>query len=80
MSRMVDRLVREGLVVKESCEEDGRGADVALTADGARAAARGPREPPGGRAGEFLARFDDDELGELARRLGAHQPRLRAAG
>src|SRR5512145_2677746 len=26
VSRMIDRLVREGLVVKEACEEDGRGA------------------------------------------------------
>ena len=33
-SRMVDRLVREGLVVKEPCEDDGRGAEVALTAMG----------------------------------------------
>ena len=47
MSRMVDRLVREGLVVKESCEEDGRGAEVVLTGTGADAPAGGPGQPPG---------------------------------
>ena len=33
VSRLVDRLVRAGLVVKEACEEDGR-AEVALTPTG----------------------------------------------
>lgn len=66
MSRMVDRLVRDGLVVRESCEEDGRGAEVSLTA-------RGRGRLRAARAGhladvrrEFLARFSDDELGAMA--------------
>lgn len=62
MSRMVDRLVREGLAVRESCEDDGRGAEVALTPSG-RGRLRAARA--GHLAGvrrEFLARFSDDEL------------------
>lgn len=72
MSRMVDRLVREGLVVKESCEEDGRGADVALTASG-RARLRAARASHlAGVRREFLSRFTDDEL----RAMGAFWARL----
>lgn len=66
MSRMVDRLVREGLVVRESCEDDGRGAEVALTASG-RGRLRAARA--GHLAGvrrEFLSRFGDDELAAMA--------------
>ena len=44
MSRMVDRLVREGLVVRESCEEDGRGAEVVAHRPAAGRAC-GPRAP-----------------------------------
>ncbi|WP_217914928.1 MarR family winged helix-turn-helix transcriptional regulator [Miltoncostaea marina] len=65
-SRMVDRLAREGLVERAACEEDGRGAEVVLTAAGrerlrdARAAhLRGVRAA-------FLSRFDDDELAAMA--------------
>jgi DNA-binding MarR family transcriptional regulator len=54
VSRMVDRLARQGLVEKEACEEDGRGAQAVLTAMG-----RGRV-----RAG-FLERFDDAELEAL---------------
>ena len=65
MSRMVDRLAREGLVVRESCEEDGRGAEVSLTPVG-RARLRAARG--GHLAGvrrEFLGRFSDDELAAM---------------
>ena len=65
MSRMVNRLVREGLVVREACEEDGRGAEVALTASG-RGRLRAARA--GHLAGvrrEFLSRFSDDELAAM---------------
>ena len=34
VSRLVDRLVRDGLVHKEACEEDGRGAEAVLTPTG----------------------------------------------
>ena len=65
MSRMVDRLVREGLVVRESCEDDGRGAEVALTASGrGRLRAARASHLAGVRA-EFLARFSDDDLARM---------------
>lgn len=66
MSRMVDRLVRDGLVVRESCEEDGRGAEVALTASGRGRlrAARAAHLADVRR--EFLGRFSDDELGAMS--------------
>ena len=73
MSRMVDRLVRDGLVVRESCDEDGRGAEVALTATGRgrlRAARAGHLADV---RREFLARFSDDELGGHGRLLVAHR-------
>ena len=66
ISRLVDRLVREGLVVKEACDEDGRGAEVALTTMG-RGRVRAARASHlADVRGRFLSRFDDGELRELA--------------
>ncbi|HTI33931.1 MAG TPA: MarR family transcriptional regulator [Miltoncostaea sp.] len=66
MSRMIDRLERDGLVRREACEEDGRGAEVALTdagravlADARASHLRAVRE-------RFLEHFDDAELATLA--------------
>lgn len=65
MSRMVDRLAREGLVVRETCEDDGRGAEVALTPSG-RGRLRAARASHlAGVRREFLARFSDDELAAM---------------
>lgn len=65
MSRMVDRLAREGLVVREACEEDGRGAEVALTPSG-RGRLRAARATHlAGVRREFLSRFSDDELAAM---------------
>jgi len=72
MSRMVDRLVREGLVVKESCEDDGRGAEVALTAPGRVRLRTARASHLAGVRREFLSRFSDEELaglGEIWTRL-----------
>jgi DNA-binding MarR family transcriptional regulator len=66
-SRMVDRLVREGLVTKEPCEDDGRGAEVALTTMG-RGRLRAARATHlAGVRSEFLGRYTDEELIDLAR-------------
>ena len=66
MSRMIDRLTREGLVRREACEDDGRGAEVALTPTG-RGVLRAARASHlAGVRAEFLDRFDDDELARLA--------------
>lgn len=65
MSRMVDRLARQGLVEKEPCEEDRRGARVVLTAMGrGRLRAARAAHLAAVRAG-FLERFGDEELDAL---------------
>ena len=66
VSRLVDRLVRDGLVLKEACEEDGRGAEAVLTSmgRGRLRAARASHLADVRR--RFLSRFADDELRELA--------------
>ena len=73
LTRLVDRLEREGLVQRRPCLDDARGTLAALTEAGLdrlRAAApvhlRGVRE-------HFTSRFDADELavlGELLGRIG----------
>jgi DNA-binding MarR family transcriptional regulator len=66
MSRMVDRLAREGLVVRESCEDDGRGAEVSLTPSG-RGRLRAARASHlAGVRREFLERFSGEELAAMA--------------
>lgn len=66
VSRLIDRLVRDGLVAKEACEEDGRGAEAVLTpmGRGGLRAARASHLADVRR--RFLARFSDDELAEMA--------------
>jgi DNA-binding MarR family transcriptional regulator len=66
LTRLVDRLERDGLIERCSCEHDARGAYACLTAIGRERlqAARGThmaviRE-------QFLSRFTDSELGALA--------------
>jgi DNA-binding MarR family transcriptional regulator len=66
VSRMIDRLAREGLVAKEACEEDGRGAEVALTHMGrGRVRAARASHLADVRA-YFLSRLSDEELAALA--------------
>ena len=67
MSRMVDRLEREGLVARRSCETDGRGAEVVLT-DAGRERLRAARVSHlAGVRDEFLSRVAEDDLRTLAR-------------
>ncbi len=76
-TRLVDRLVREGLVEREPCEDDGRGAYAVLTPAGAvrRRAAR-PTHLAGVRE-RFLSALQPDDLACLAAlwpRLGGAEP------
>ncbi len=76
-SRLVDRLVRDGLVDKEPCEEDRRGANVVLTERGATLLRRVRRAHRAGVRRLFLDRLDDDTLRTLAevwRTLGGGEP------
>ena len=62
LTRLIDRLEREGLVARHSCQQDARGAYAGLTEAGrAKLAAVRPTHLAGVRA-HFLAHFDEDEM------------------
>ncbi|MEU6039349.1 MarR family transcriptional regulator [Actinomadura sp. NPDC047616] len=66
LTRLVDRLQREGLVVRQSCTSDARGLYAVLTPAGRR---RLEEATPTYRRGvrEYLmSRLDEDDLGPLA--------------
>ena len=66
LTRLVDRLQREGLIDREQCASDARGAYAVLTATGrARLREAQPLHRESVRR-RFLSRFSDDELRELA--------------
>lgn len=76
-SRLIDRLVRDGLVAKEPCEEDKRGANVVLTDAGRTVLRRVRKVHRAGVRRLFLERLDDETLGRLAdtwRELGGGEP------
>src|SRR5215217_5921971 len=66
VTRLVDRLEREGLITRDTCIDDGRGLYAVLTDEGEEllAAAR-PTHLAGVRE-RFLRHFSDDELRQLA--------------
>jgi DNA-binding MarR family transcriptional regulator len=66
LTRLIDRLEREGLVARHSCQQDARGAYAGLTEVGrAKLAAVRPTHLAGVRA-HFLAHFADEEMERLA--------------
>jgi DNA-binding MarR family transcriptional regulator len=70
LTRLVDRLVKLGLVERRRCEEDARGYLAVLTGDGRelfRAAGRTHLE---GIRRLFVHRFSDEERRTLAELLG----------
>ena len=80
LTRLADRLEKEGLLERCSCEHDARGAYACLTELGRErlGAARGThlavvRE-------QFLSRFSEDELGALAELWDRIAPCAAAAG
>lgn len=68
-TRLVDRLVGEGLVERVSCESDRRGQWAALTAAGYERLRRASPTHLRGVATHFLDRFSPDELSGLERML-----------
>jgi DNA-binding MarR family transcriptional regulator len=66
VSRLIDRLVRDGLVAKEACEEDGRGAEAVLTPMGRGRLRTARASHLADVRRRFLTRFSDDELAEMA--------------
>jgi DNA-binding MarR family transcriptional regulator len=66
VTRLVDRLVRSGLVVREGCAEDRRVMYARLTEDGHEALCEARPTLIEGVRHRFLAHFDDAELDALA--------------
>jgi DNA-binding MarR family transcriptional regulator len=67
VTRLVDRLEREGLIVRETCESDGRGSFAVLTDAGDELLARARPTHLAGVRERFLKHFSDAELKQLAR-------------
>src|SRR3954451_3180500 len=66
LTRLVDRLEREGYIARESCETDGRGAFAVLTGPGREKLDVARRTHLDGVRRHFLAHLSDDELDGLA--------------
>jgi DNA-binding MarR family transcriptional regulator len=66
VTRLVDRLEREGLIVRDTCSSDGRGLYAVLTDEGEAMLARARPTHLAGVRERFLAHFSDDELKQLA--------------
>jgi DNA-binding MarR family transcriptional regulator len=66
VTRLVDRLEREGLIVRDTCTSDGRGLYAVLTDEGEAMLARARPTHLAGVRERFLRHFSDDELQQLA--------------
>ena len=66
MTRLVDRLEKDGLLRRDTCTDDGRGAFAVLTENGAAALAEARRTHLDGVREKFLKQFDEGELRVLA--------------
>jgi DNA-binding MarR family transcriptional regulator len=65
LTRLVDRLEREGLIKRESCEDDGRGAFAVLTAPGRDKLTAARRTHLDGVRRHFVEHLSDAELDQL---------------
>jgi DNA-binding MarR family transcriptional regulator len=66
VTRLVDRLEREGLIVRDTCTSDGRGCFAVLTDDGEELLRRARPTHLAGVRERFLRHFTEDELRLLA--------------
>ncbi len=66
MTRLVDRLERDGLLCRESCSADGRGCYAALTDHGLRFLEAARPTHLAGVRDRFLGHFSEIELEQLA--------------
>jgi DNA-binding MarR family transcriptional regulator len=67
VTRLVDRLEREGLIVRDACTSDGRGLFAVLTDKGEEVLARARPAHLAGVRERFLRHFTEEELLTLAR-------------
>jgi DNA-binding MarR family transcriptional regulator len=68
MTRLVDRLERDGLLERDTCSADGRGTFAVLTDRGEELLARARRTHLDGVRQRFLRHFTPEQLRELADR------------
>jgi DNA-binding MarR family transcriptional regulator len=66
MTRLVDRLERDGLLERDACTEDGRGMFAVLTEKGEELLSRARRTHLDGVRERFLQHFSREELEQLA--------------
>jgi DNA-binding MarR family transcriptional regulator len=66
LTRLADRLEREGLIARDTCTSDGRGSFAVLTDEGEEMLARARPTHLTGVRERFLRHFSDDELRALA--------------
>jgi DNA-binding MarR family transcriptional regulator len=66
MTRLVDRLEREGLLERDTCTSDGRGCFAVLTPAGEELLAHARPTHLDGVRERFLRHFSQDELAEMA--------------
>jgi DNA-binding MarR family transcriptional regulator len=66
MTRLVDRLEKEGLLVRDACVSDGRGTFAVLTDKGEALLAEARRTHLDGVRERFLKHFEADDLRQLA--------------
>jgi len=67
ITRLVDRLERQGLITRERCADDGRGYFAALTDAGRKKLAAARPDHLDGVRNHFLAKLDDAQVDELGR-------------
>ena len=65
-TRLVDRLEREGLLVRDACDDDGRGLYAVLTRKGEELLERARPTHLAGVRERFLRHFSEDELEQMA--------------
>jgi DNA-binding MarR family transcriptional regulator len=66
MTRLIDRLEREGMVSRSTCDKDGRGCYAGLTEQGAEAVEQARTTHIAVVRAGFLRHFSQDEMRELA--------------
>src|SRR3954453_6212632 len=62
MTRLVDRLERDGLLMRDTCSDDGRGCFAVLTEKGAEVLSEARPTHLDGVRERFLVHFSEDEL------------------
>ena len=66
VTRLVDRLEREGLIVRDNCASDGRGLYAVLTDEGEAMLAKARPTHLAGVRERFVRHFSEEELEQLA--------------